>query len=804
MIRDLISEIRYGVRSLSRQPGFALVALVTLALAIGANTLLFSVVDGVLIQALPYPDADRLVELGETRVGGTGARGQVSFPNFTDWRDRARSIDGMGAMTLTSGNLTGSTEPMRLLGGLATPEFMRLTGLVPQLGRGLTTEEALPGAAPVAILSHALWQQGFGSDPGVIGRTIQFNGARIEVVGVLGEGARFSNIDARLWLPLAPMIGNWVDRREVHTLTVVGRLAPGVTVDAARLELSGIGAQLRDEHLQDNAGRGVGIASLQEALVGNVRQRVWILMGTVAVVLLIACANVANLLLARLNTRRHELAVRQALGAGRWRVTRVFLTESLLLTLTGGAVGVALTYLVFGAVQAQLQGRFPRADAVTLNGSVLAYALMLSVGSGVVFGLLPWFASAHEGPARSLGSSRRPSAGRRGSAARSALSVFQIAGSVVLLVGAGLLIRSFVVLQNQDVGFEPANLATVGVSLSGTGRDTEDVIQFYRDLPERLEALPGVVSASAVNSLPISGGDSNGMLTIEGNPFDPGQEPAASFRRILPGYFATTGIPLLHGREFRSTDLGDPMTVIIAESMAKRYWDSPVEAVGVRIKIGTPEFEPWLTVVGVVGDVRNVGVATEPALATYEPHTQRPWSTMSLVIRTEGDPARVMPLVRKVIREAGGEVPVFGASTLTDRITESLKPRRLILSLMASFAALALVISSVGVYGVLSYLVSQRTNEFGIRMALGASRGQVTRLVARQGARLVGAGLLLGLIGAALLGSTMSSLVHGVSPRDGVTYIVVPVVLGLVSILACYLPARRATGIDPVVALRED
>ncbi len=548
----------------------------------------------------------------------------------------------------------------------------------------------------------------------------------------------------------------------------------------------------------------MGIASLQEALVGNVRQRVWILMGTVAVVLLIACANVANLLLARLNTRRHELAVRQALGAGRWRVTRVFLTESLLLTLTGGAVGVALTYLVFGAVHAQLQGRLPRADAITLNGAVLAYAFLLSVGTGVVFGLLPWFAGAHEGPARSLGSTRRPSAGRRGTAARSALSVFQIAGSVVLLVGAGLLIRSFVFLQNQDVGFEPANLATVGVSLSGTGRDTEDVVQFYRELPERLEALPGVVSASAVNSLPISGGDSNGMLTIEGRPFAPGQEPAASFRRILPGYFATTGIPLLHGREFRSTDLGDPMTVIIAESMAKQYWDSSAEALGARIKIGTPELEPWLTVVGVVGDVRNVGLATEPALATYEPHTQRPWSTMSLVIRTERDPAAVMPSVRRAIHEAGGEVPVFGASTLTDRITESLKPRRLILSLMASFAALALVISSVGVYGVLSYLVAQRTNEFGIRMALGASRGQVTRLVARQGARLVGAGLLLGLIGAALLGNTMSSLLHGVSPRDGLTFVVVPVVLGLVALLACYVPARRATGIDPVVALRED
>ncbi len=533
-------------------------AVGTLALAIGANTLLFSVVNGVLIRPLPYPDAHRLVAIGETREGGTGERGQVSYPNFLDWQERARSLDGVGAMMLNSGNLTGSAEPTRLLQGLATSSFMQLTGLVPELGRGFTDQESLPGAAPVAILSHGLWQQSFGSDPSAIGRTIGLDGTPVEVVGVLGEGAVFAGDEARLWLPLAPMIGDWVGRREAHTLTVLGRLASGVTLDAARLELSSIAAQMREDHPRVNAGRGVGIAPLAVDLVGDMRQRVWILMGTVVVVLLIACANVANLLLARLNIRRHELAVRRALGAGRWRMTRGFLTESLLLTLTGGAAGVGLAYLAFEAVQMQLRDRVPQADAITLNLTVLGYALLLSVGTGVAFGLLPWFTSTRNDAARGLGSTRRSSTGQRGSAARSALSVCQIAGSVMLLVGAGLLIRSFTRLQDQDLGFEPVNLATVGISLAGTGRSTAEVIQFYRDLPERLEALPGVIHASAVNSLPISGGDSNGMLTIETMGFLPGEEPTASFRRILPNYFAATAFPSFTGGSSRTPIKGVP------------------------------------------------------------------------------------------------------------------------------------------------------------------------------------------------------------------------------------------------------
>jgi putative ABC transport system permease protein len=790
----LVSDAHSAFRAITRRPGYSVVAVATLAFAIGANTALFSVLHGVLLRPLPYPEAHRLVLLSESPASFNN----VSYPNFRDWRDGTRSFEEMGAFGWTTVTVTGGSDPMRVSAGRAEPAFMHASGLEPVLGRAFREPENAPGAPPVVILSHALWTQSFGADPDILGEAVLLNGSPFEVVGVLGEGADFAESGAALWVPLVPAIGDWVDRRGVHALSVLARLADGVSRETARLELEGVGESLSRAYPDSNAGRGATLVSLDDALLGEVTATVWLLMGMVALVLLIACANLANLLLVRLASRREELAMRRALGASRWDVTRLFLVESMALTLTGGVAGVGLANLAIGASGHLLRGHLPRIEEVSLDTTVLGFAVAVSIATGLLFGLLP--AITREG--RRLGG--RGSAGSEHSTIRlrSTLSAAQVAGAVVLLVGSGLLIRSFQNLQSVDVGFDPENLATMAVSLSGSGRTSDEVIQFYRDVSATLEMLPGVASAAAVNALPISGGDSNGSVTVDGRPFAPGEAPTASFRRISPGYFETVGTPMLHGRAFEDTDVGEQMVTIVNESMARLLWDDPADAIGARIKVGPPDFEPWLTVVGVAGDIRNVGLEIEPRLATYEPHAQRPWTTMSLVFRTEGEPAAVTDAVRRLVRQAGGEIPVYDFSTLGERISESLRPRRIALLLAGAFAFLTLLTASIGVYGVLAYSVQQRTPEFGVRLALGAGRGRLIKSVAAQAARVILAGLGTGLVGAALLSRVLESALFGVSRYDALTFAVVPLLLGLVGTLACLAPARRAAQIDPASSLR--
>jgi putative ABC transport system permease protein len=804
-VAGTVMDVRVAIRGWVRRPGFAVVALVTLAMAIGANTTLFSVLRGVLLEPLPYPNADRLVLLTEAR-DPSNAASNVSYPNYRDWKALTTSFAEMGAIAFASATVTGGSEPFRVTLGRADPAFMRAAGLAPSLGRAFRPEENERGAAPVVVLSHALWVQSFGSDPDILGRTVGVNGAPCEVVGVLPAGADFAEADISVWIPIVPTIGNWVDRREVHALTVLARLKDGVPLAAARLELEPIGERLAREYPEANAGNGASAVPLSDVLLGDVRAGVWLLMGMVAVVLLIACANVANLLLVRFTARRRELALRRALGAGRWAVTRLFLVESLSLTLAGGALGVALAHLSIGPVTRLLEGRVPRIGEVSIDGGVLLFTLVLSLGTGIVFGLLPTL-SGHG--ARELDGLRsegdqRASGGRASTLARASLCTAQMAGSTLLLVGAGLLIRSFADLQAVSVGFDPDRLATMAVSLTGTGRSTEEVVQFYRELPALLEAIPGVRSASAVNALPISGGDSNGDVTIEGHPFAPEEVPTASFRRILPNYFATVGTPILYGRDFRDTDVGEPMVTIVNEAMARALWGNPSRAVGARIKIGSPDYEPWLAVVGVAGDVRNVGLDVEPRFATYEPHAQRPWTTMSVVVRTDVEPGAVTDAVRRRIRAAGGDIPIYGFTTLNQRIAESIRPRKTAMVLTVAFALLALAIAVVGLYGVLSYTVSLRSRELGVRMALGAGGGRIVRSVALQGAQLTAIGLGLGLVGAVVLGRVFDSALEGVRGQDAATFLAVPIVLTLVAVLASYVPARRAVSIDPAASLRQE
>lgn len=797
----LIPDLKTAVRGLTRRPGYALVAVTTLSLAIGANTALFSVLHTVLLRPLPHPEPDRLVLLSESEDGFSN----VSYPNYRDWKERTRSFSEMGALSWTTLTVTGGSEPLRVTAGRADPAFMRAAGLEPVLGRGFLDEDNAPGAVSAAILSHALWVQTFGADPDIVGGTVRLNGAPVEVVGVLHEGADFAESGTALWIPLVPAIGDWVERREVHALTVLGRLAPDATLESGRLELDGLGEALARRHPEANAGRSATLRPLEDALLGDAPRNIWLLMGMVGLVLLIACANLAGLFLVRLTSRRDELAMRRALGASRWDVMRLLLLESLGLTLAGGALGVALAYSVVGPVSRLLQGRLPRIGEVSVDTTVLLFALGLSLLTGLLFGLLPGIIADRSGSsARPTGGRGSAGGGRTAIRIRSALSAAQVAGAVVLLVGAGLLMRSFLSLQDVDVGFYPENLATMAVSLSGTGRDVEEVVQFYREVPPLLEALPGVESAAAVNALPISGGDSDGTVTIDGRPFAPGEAPTASYRRVTPGYFETMGTPILHGRAFADSDVGEPMVTIINDSMAQLLWDDPADALGARIKIGSPDYEPWLTVVGVAGDIRNVGLDTEPRLATYEPHAQRPWTTMSLVFRTDGDPSLATDAVRRRVREAGGEIPVYDFTTLGERIAESLRPRRLGLVLTGAFALLTLLTASIGVYGVLAYSVAQRGAELGIRLALGAGEARLMWTVGAQAARMVLGGIALGLTAAVGVGGVLESLLHGVGRYDLPTFVAVPLTLALVGAVACFVPARRAARIDPATSLRSD
>ena len=797
--RAALRDVRTAVRGLARRPGFALAAITTLALAIGANTALYSVLRGVVLRPLPYPEPDRLVLLSE---GGSGFN-NVSYPNALDWRERARGFQEIGAFSLTALNITGGAVPLRVTVGRADPSFLSVAGLEPMMGRSFLDEENVADAPPVAILSHGLWQESFGADPDVLGRSLSLNGRPTEVVGVLPPGADFADEGIALWIPIVPAIGDWAHRREVHALSVLARLAPGAELETVRRDLARLAEDMAAEYPDQNAGRGARVLPLADALVGDVSMAIWLLMGMVSLVLMIACANVGGLTLVRLSARAGELGVRRALGASRWDVTRLLMTEALVLATVGGAAGVGLAYASLGPVSRLLRGRLPRVETVALDANVLMVAVGLSLVVGLAFGLLSgWSGSARAGALRSGEGRGTRGSSPRGAFARSALCTGQVAGSVVLVICAGLLMRSLHRLQSEDVGFQPDNLATMAVSLAGSGRETEEVVQFYRELPPLLEGLPGVVSAAAVNSLPISGGDSNGSVTVEGLHFQPGEAPTASFRRITPGYFRTVGTPIHYGRDFTASDTGDHLVTIINESMARRLWTDPADAVGARIKVGPPEHEPWLTVVGVAGDVRNVGLASEPRLATYEPHAQRPWTTMSVVFRTASDPAAVTDLVRQRVRDAGGDVPVYDFATLNERIADSLRPRRAALVLTAVFALLTLVTAAIGLYGVLAFTVSQRTSEFGVRLALGASGRGIARIVAVHAARMLGTGIAMGVIAAAVAGRALESVLHGVPPHDAATLIVGPMTLVLVGVLACAVPARRALRIDPATSLR--
>ena len=806
-------DIRYGLRMLLKAPSFSIVATIALALGIGANTAIFSVVNAVLLRPLPFPDSDRLMTVWETdRRRGT-ERGTASYPNFADWRDQNQSFEKLAAYHGADYTLTGHGDAVRLQGSVVSADTFQMLGVAPVFGRTFLPEEDKPGEkSRVVMLSHELFQRHFNANPQVIGQSVLLDEKAYTVVGVMPQGFQFpiQNEPVELWTTFSvesegkePMTA----QRGAHYIRVVGRLKPGVTEDQARAEMSTIGARLEQQYPDKNLHRGITVIPALEALVGDIRPALLILLGAVAFVLLIACANVANLLLARAMTRYKEMAIRSALGASRWRIVRQLMTESVLLSLAGGALGLLLAVWWSDLLVALNSNNIPRALHVGLDYRVLGFTLLLSLATGLIFGLAPALHSTGSQPSETLKESGRGTGGGASrNRTRSVLVVSEVAIAVVLLVSAGLLIQSLWRLRQVSPGFDSRNVLTFTVGLPSVRYPTEKQGRFFDDLIARIQTLPGVQSASVVMPLPLSGDRFSLSFETEGRPVAKGEEPSADFYNIGLGYFRTMGIPLLQGRDFTSAETPDsPGVIIVNQTFAKKFFPNE-DALGKRIKPGISVFEDkdpiMREIVGIVGDVRHRSLSTEVRPAFYVPQAQVPFDYMTVTVKTSNDPQSILSSIQNEVRQLDKDLPLFAVKTLDEYVADSVATPRFNTTLLTLFAAVALVLTVVGLYGVMSYSVAQRTNEIGIRMALGAQTRDVLRLIVGQGFRMVALGLVIGLAGAFGLTRLMASLLFGVGAKDPVTFATVASVLALVALLACYLPARRASKVDPIEALR--
>jgi putative ABC transport system permease protein len=802
----LTQDVRYAVRRLVKSPGFTLVAVLTLALGIGANSAIFSVVNGVLLEPLPYPYADRLV--GVYHVS-EGQRAVMSGPNFTDVARTASSFENIAAVSTGRAILTGDGEPARLFVAEVSASLFNVLRVAPALGRAFNADENTPGRNNVAILSHGLWEQRFGSDPGVVGRTITLDGVSKQVVGIMPRGFDYPS-QRQVWLPIDYDENFATKQRGAWFLQVVARLKPGVTPAQAAAEVELIGRNLERQYPEANSTVGMTAFPLLEDMVGDIRPAVLVLLGAVGFVLLIACTNVANLLLARAAARESEMAVRTALGAGRGRLVRQLLTESVLLSLLGAGLG--LLFAVWGVellVNLKPDG-IPRLDNVEVDGVVIAFTVAVAVVTGVLFGLVPAFA-ATRGVAASLKDAGRGAVtGRGGARVRGALVVAELALAVMLLAGAGLLMRSFMKLQAVDPGFRPEQALTFEISLPDS-RYLEDParIAFFDRLLPRLRNLPGARSAAAVMGLPLSGLDFIISFQVAGRPPLPSSlQPAMQVRVATPDYFSAIGIPIRRGRAFTEDDrAGTPRVVVITEAAAREFFPGE-DPIGKTIQLGWGRGPGKPTaggeVVGIVGDVKDEGLAEANPPAIYMPYRQWPVSFMAVVVKTALPPASLGDAVRAEVGAIDPNLPISNVRTLDTIVAKSISQQRFYMLLLAIFAAVALVLAAIGIFGVLSYAVSQRTREIGIRMALGAPGGSVIGLIVRQAMLLVAAGVAAGTGLALLLSRTISRMLFSVTPTDPATFASVAALLALVALCASYLPARRATRVDPIVALRSE
>ncbi|HEY4307310.1 MAG TPA: ABC transporter permease [Gemmatimonadaceae bacterium] len=796
----LIQDLRFALRSLARRPGFTLVAALTLALGIGANTAIFSIVNAVLIRALPYENPDQLAFIWGT-AGSQKGQG-VSYPDYVDWRARNHTFVEMGALRGQSVNLTGGDTPERLVGSFVTASLFRALGTKMAQGRPFTDiETEIPTKAQVAVVQYETWQSRFGADPALIGKPIVINGTTFTVVGITAPNTPMPLGAPEVYLPMPYYPNAHGLDRDVRGVAAAGRMKPGITIEAAQRDLSAVARQLAQELPATNAGNGADVLSLKELTIGGVRESLFIILGAVVLVLLIACANVANLQLARGASRTRELSVRAALGAGRGRIAQQLLTESVVLSLGGGvaglAVAAALTKLLVVLVGSQLP---IQPGDIRLDVPVLLFALGVSVVTGLLFGLAPALQASRGDLAETL---RTRSGGAVSSTTRNTLVVVQLALSLALLASAGLLTRSLFALQRVDPGFAGDHLLTAQFRLPAGKYDTPEKIwtMFDRTVRE-IRAIPGVKAAALVRSSPLSGNGDAYPITIEGKPpVRPGDEPMMVINPATTDYFKTLNIPILLGRDLDENDrAGAPGIMIVNKGFAGATWpgQSPI---GKRIKFGDAD---WWTIVGVAGDTKQYALGERPQLIGYIPHAQRPQIFTSLVVRTSGDPLEYTKAVRDAIWRVDKDQPVWRFRAMEQDFASSVSPKKAMMWLTGTFALVALLVAAVGIYGVLSYTMSQRTQEVGIRIALGADARDVTRMVIGEGAKLVGLAVIAGLLTAAGAARLLRNQLFGVRPTDAMTFVVVSVVLSAVAILACYIPARRASRVDPMVALRSD
>lgn len=799
-MENLWQDLRFGLRMMIKHPGMTLVAVLALALGIGANTAMFSVVNAVLIRPLPYPAPERLVMIWEDhqRRGGP-AREWTSAANFFDWRKQSQSLEKAAALSGWAPTLTGSEEPEQLRGARVTHDMFAVLGVPPFLGRDFSEPEDQPGGDRVMILSYGLWQRRFGSDPSIIGKSLTLSGNAFTVVGVMPQGFRF---------PLIPNCEAWtlLQARPIErgnaVLRIIARLKEKTSLEQTQAELGTIARRLEQQYPEANTGAGISVVTLHEQLMGELKTPLWILLGSVGFVLLIACANVANLMLARAAARRREIGIRLALGAARGRLVRQFLTESVLLAGAGGILGLLLAGFGLNLLIAGIPEDLTGMVRIRIDGWVLGFTLLLSFLTGILFGLAPALQVTRPDMNESLKSGREGCL--RHNRVRSGLVVAEVALSLMLLIGAGLLMKSFVLLQNVDLGFNPKNLLTFTLVIPRTGYpENNHVRSFLARSLERIRNYPGVVSASATSSLPLSGSGTDADFLIEGRPAPaPGQTPVAWYSSVAPAFHRVMEIRVLKGRAFMDEDReGSPRVVVINESAARRYWPNE-DPIGKRIGGGDPSNPQWRQIVGIVANVKFFGLDREQPPAMYFPMDQVPSRNLIFTIRTSSEPLLLASALRKEVGALDKNLALANVAAMEELVSDSVARPRLILSLLGLFATVALVLAAVGIYGVMSYVVSQRTHEIGIRMALGARARDVLKLVLGRGMVLVLLGVGLGLGGAFGLTRLLSTLLFGVSPTDPVTFLGISLVLALVALLATYVPARRATRVDPTVALR--
>ncbi|HWQ33602.1 MAG TPA: ABC transporter permease [Blastocatellia bacterium] len=807
-MNTLWQDVRYGLRLIRRNPGFTLVAALSLALGIGANTAIFTVVNAVLLRPLPFPEPEQLVMVWEDATFAGFPQNTPAPANFVDWQAQSRSFESMAALSEGSFNLTGDGEPEKIQAYRVTANFFPLLGVQPALGRSFLAAEDQPGANRVVMLSHGLWQRRFGGEPSVIGKDILLNGEKYRVIGVMPRGFQFLERYIGLWTPLALTAEERTERGS-HYLKVVGRLKPGVTVAQANADIGAVMEQIARTYPNQAARIGAYVLPLREQLAGDIRRPLMVLLVAVGCVLLIACANIASLLLARAAARNREIAVRAALGAGRWRIVRQLLTESILLSGIGGALGLLFAVWSFAFLEQLIPPTMALTVSLEPDGRMLVFTLLISMLTGILFGLVPALQAArfNQNEALKQGSGRAVNLGSR--RLRSALVVAEIALSLVLLVGAGLLIQTFHKLRQQYAGLRPENVLTMRTPLpQNKYAQPEQRTAFYDQVRARVGALPGVISVGYTTSVPLEwkGGTSGFVPENTQQPL-PGLSYDANHRQVSADYLKTMGIPLRRGRYFDSRDQANSLPVaIINETMAREYWPNE-DALGKRFKIGDPDSDvPWLTVVGIVADVRQMGLDAPVKAEMYQPYQQakqQPWyAPRDLVIRTAVEPESLVAAVRREIRAIDPDQPISNIRTMDEILGEETQPRRLGMTLLAVFAGLALVLAALGIYGVLSYFVVQHTPEMGVRMALGAGRRDILALVVRKGLSLALLGIGAGVIASLGLTRLMQSLLFEVSANDPLTLAGVALLLLAVALVACLVPARRAAKVDPIVALR--